>query len=281
MISKDKRILIIGLGLIGGSYAMKLSNLGYKVYAIDIDKNVLEYAINNSIIINDKLSDEELIRKADIIILGLYPLTGLEWIIKNKNYLNKDCIISDVSGVKNNYVEIIQNELANNEFISMHPMAGKEKMGVYYSDPSIFLDANMLIIKTDKNTKRGIEFAYDLANLLEFKNIEVLSPKEHDEIVSFLSQLPHAIAVSLMNSHNNDSLSKYSGDSFRDLTRIAKINEDLWSELFLLNKDTLINDIDSFINALEDLKDKIKEEDKEGLKELFIESTKRRKAFEK
>ena len=280
MINKESNILIVGLGLIGGCYAMKLSSLGYKVYAIDIDKDALEYARNHNIISNELISDEELIIKADYIILCLYPLANIEFIKTYKNKIKPSCIISDVSGIKSNYVEIIQNEISN-EFISMHPMAGKEKSGVYYSDPSIFLKANMLIIKTDKNTFEGINFAIELTRLLEFNHYEILTISEHDEIVSFLSQLPHAIAVSLMTSHNNDSLSKFTGDSFNDLTRIAKINENLWSELFILNKENLINNIDSFINSLNEIKDNIQKENINELKKIFKESTKRRKAFEK
>ena len=280
MINKESNILIVGLGLIGGCYAMKLSSLGYKVYAIDIDKDALEYAKNHNIISNELISDEELIIKADYIILCLYPLANIEFIKTYKNKIKPSCIISDVSGIKSNYVEIIQNEISN-EFISMHPMAGKEKSGVYYSDPSIFLKANMLIIKTDKNTFEGINFAIELTSLLEFNHYEILTISEHDEIVSFLSQLPHAIAVALMTSHNNDSLSKFTGDSFNDLTRIAKINENLWSELFILNKENLINNIDSFINSLNEIKDNIQKENINELKNIFKESTKRRKAFEK
>lgn len=280
MINKESNILIVGLGLIGGCYAMKLSSLGYKVNAIDIDKDALEYAKNHNIISNELISDEELIIKADYIILCLYPLANIEFIKTYKNKIKPSCIISDVSGIKSNYVEIIQNEISN-EFISMHPMAGKEKSGVYYSDPSIFLKANMLIIKTDKNTFEGINFAIELTSLLEFNHYEILTISEHDEIVSFLSQLPHAIAVALMTSHNNDSLSKFTGDSFNDLTRIAKINENLWSELFILNKENLINNIDSFINSLNEIKDNIQKENINELKKIFKESTKRRKAFEK
>ena len=281
MINKGSKFLIVGLGLIGGSYAIKLKSLGYKVYAIDINKDAINYALDNNYIDATNIKEKELINSVDYIVLCLYPLDNIKWIKENKKYLNKKTIITDVSGVKTNYVDIIQNELIDNEFISMHPMAGKEKSGVYHSDPSIFLEANMLIIKEDKNSEQGVNFAISLAKLLEFKNIEIITSKEHDAVVSFLSQLPHAIAVALMNSHNNNSLHRFSGDSFKDLTRIAKINENLWSELFLLNKDILVKDIDSFIETLNEIKNKIKEEDVDSLKDMFKESTKRRKEFEK
>jgi prephenate dehydrogenase len=280
MISLDKKFLIVGLGLIGGSYASKLSSLGYKVYALDLSDEALEFGYSNSFILN-KENDLNLVKECDYIILCLYPLDCIKWVKDNKYLIKEDCIVSDVSGVKSNYVRVIQNELENNEFISMHPMAGKEKSGVFYSDYSIFKDANMIIIQNELNSDRGLDFAYSLSRLLEFKNIEVLDEVSHDKMVSFLSELPHAIAMCLMNSHNNESLERFSGDSFRDLTRIAKINENLWSELFILNKDILVNDIESFILCLNDLKDKIKDSKEEDIKELMRESTKRRKEFER
>ena len=280
MISLDKKFLIVGLGLIGGSYASKLSSLGYKVYALDLNKEALEFGYSNSFILN-KDNDINLVKECDYIILCLYPLDCIKWIKDNKHLIKKDCIVSDVSGVKSNYVRVIQNELENNEFISMHPMAGKEKSGVFYSDYSIFKNANMIIIQNELNSDRGLDFAFSLSRLLEFKNIEVLDEVSHDKMVSFLSELPHVIAMCLMNSRDNESLERFSGDSFRDLTRIAKINENLWSELFILNKDILVKDIESFIDCLNDLKDKIKDSSEEDIKELMRESTKRRKGFER
>ena len=280
MISLDKKFLIVGLGLIGGSYASKLSSLGYKVYALDLNDEALEFGYSNSFILN-KENDLNLVKECDYIILCLYPLDCIKWVKDNKYLIKEDCIVSDVSGVKSNYVRVIQNELENNEFISMHPMAGKEKSGVFYSDYSIFKNANMIIIQNELNSDRGLDFAYSLSRLLEFKNIEVLDEVSHDKMVSFLSELPHAIAMCLMNSHNNESLERLSGDSFRDLTRIAKINENLWSELFILNRDILVKDIESFILCLNDLKDKIKDSKEEDIKELMRESTKRRKGFER
>ena len=135
MISLDKKFLIVGLGLIGGCYASKLSSLGYKVYALDLNDDALEFGYSNSFILN-KENDLNLVKECDYIILCLYPLDCIKWVKDNKYLIKEDCIVSDVSGVKSNYVRVIQNELENNEFVSMHPMAGKEKSGVFYSDYS-------------------------------------------------------------------------------------------------------------------------------------------------
>lgn len=282
MILKDKNILIVGLGLIGGSYAKGLKSKGYKVFGIDIDKETLKYAQENDFIDNKKLTEKELLVQSDIIILSVYPTKIVDFLNENQVYFKKNCLITDTSGVKSSIVNSVLGVLREDiDFVFSHPMAGKESKGIYNADPNTFKGANFLITPTDKNKAESIESIKEIARILEFKNIEIVSIEEHDRIISFLSQLTHAIAVSLMNSKENSHFIKYTGDSFRDLTRIAKINENLWSELFLLNKDYLIDDIDIFMLELENLKNKIVNNDTEGLKELFIKATKRRKEFDK
>lgn len=190
--------------------------------------------------------------------------------------------LTDVSGVKRNIVERIQSILREDlEFCASHPMAGKEVSGVKYADDAIFHIANFIITPTTKNTQAAIATLKEFASILGFTNISVLTPEEHDEMVGFVSQLTHVIAVSLMNTNDNTHLVEYTGDSFRDLTRIAKINENLWSELFFLNKDNLIREIDDFVKEINHLKTKLEQNDVEGLKELFIQSTIRRKRFDR
>ena len=123
--------------------------------------------------------------------------------------------------------------------------------------------------------------AHDIAKLLKFHNVATLSAEEHDLIIGFLSQLTHVIAVSLMNVNDNTHLAEYTGDSFRDLTRIARINEDLWPELFIMNKDNLIKEIDNFTDEMKSFRDLLEKEDFEAMREKLITSTERRKAFEK
>ena len=282
MIERNSNILIVGLGLMGGSYAQRLSDIGYNIYAIDINKDSIEAAKKENVILNNDEDDITLMKKCQIIICCLYPSDTASWIINNQHYFNENTIISDISGVKANVVDKIQEKLRSDlEFISMHPMAGRESKGFENRDTNIFLPANMIIVPTDKNTKKGIDFAYDLSILLRFKNIEVLSVEEHDKMIGYLSQLTHALAVALINCRDSSHLHKYTGDSFRDLTRIAKINETLWSELFFENKENLVPLIDGFINELSKLKECVVNEDEDKLKAMFIESTNRRKAFDK
>lgn len=280
--NKDLRFLVVGLGLMGGSYAYGLSKRGYHVNAIEINQLSIDYAIEHKIIENGSTFDVDMIREADIILFGLYPTTMIEWITSYQKYFKPNILITDVSGVKAKLVDRVQGILRTDvEFIASHPMAGKEVSGVKFCDDEMFKQANFLITPTEKNTPSAIAFLKDFAKVLEFSNISILSPEEHDEMIGYVSQLTHAIAISLMNANGNPELVKYTGDSFRDLTRIARINENLWTELFFYNKENLIREIEDFEKALNVLKDTLVEENAEKLKELMIQSTIRRQYFDK
>ena len=167
------------------------------------------------------------------------------------------------------------------EFIASHPMAGRETSGIAHSAEVNFAPANFIITPTEKNSQAGIDWCRDLAAELGFKRISVLTPAEHDHMIGYVSQLCHAIAVSLMCANDNSSLCEYTGDSFRDLTRIARINEKMWAELFLWNKENLIAEIDQFDSALDQLRDALVADDRDKLEEMFRLSTQRRAAFDK
>lgn len=282
MIKKDTRFLIVGLGLIGGSYAMGLKKNGYHVDAIEINQLSINFAIKNGIIDNGSTFDINLIKNADFIISGLYPNMMVEWFSTYQKYMKSGTFLTDVSGVKCNIIHRVQETLRDDiQFLASHPMAGKEVSGVKFADDSIFHIANFIITPTEKNSDEAIAMLKEFAQILGFSNITVLTPEKHDEMIGFVSQLTHVIAVSLMNTNDNTHLVEYTGDSFRDLTRIAKINENLWSELFFLNKDNLIREIDDFVGEINNLKQKLIQNDIDGLKELFIQSTIRRKLFDR
>ncbi len=279
----ESRVLIVGLGLIGGSYAKALKRIGYNVYAIDKDPNSIDYAIKNEIIDDGSTeADPELISTADVIILALYPKDVCAWILNNQHLFKPGIRITDVTGVKSCIVDDVQNILrADAEFIAAHPMAGRELSGVQNSDDTIFKDANYIVVATDKNTEAAVEWCKRLGRILGFRRVSVLSPKEHDRVIAFVSQLTHCIAVSLMTCTDNEHLVEYTGDSFRDLTRIARINENMWSELFFANKESLLKEMDLFINEFCRIKELIEQDDAEGLKEKMRLSTARRALFDK
>lgn len=280
---KDKSFLIVGLGLLGGSIAVGLKKWNHKIYAIDIDRNAIDYALQKGIIdCGSTEIDAGIIGEADVIISGLYPSLIVDWIAQNQKYFKSGTLVTDVTGVKGAIVDRIQDILRPDcEFIGVHPMAGKEVSGVQHADPAIFLPANLIITPTEKNTQQAIDFIVEMGKELRFNNICQLSVAEHDKMIGYLSQLTHVIAVSLMNANDSKHLKEYTGDSFRDLTRIAKINEHLWTELFLLNKDNLVQQIEDFVSEISDFKDALEREDVEKMKQKFITSTERRKYFDR
>ena len=144
-----------------------------------------------------------------------------------------------------------------------------------------FAPANFIITPTEKNTSEAIQWAKELAGVLGFKHICTLTVQEHDRMIGYVSQLCHAIAVSLMCANDNSSLCEYTGDSFRDLTRIARINDKMWAELFLWNKQNLISEIDQFDAALQEMRSALVADDRDKLEQMFRLSTQRRAAFDK
>lgn len=282
-LNKDMKILIVGLGLIGGSYAEALSKKGYEVGAIDQKQEAIDFALRKGYIASGKTSvDKDYVGKFDIVVFALYPHAFVEWIEKYQNCLKSGAIVTDVTGVKGGVVCDVQNALRKDvEFIAAHPMAGRECSGVENAKAEIFEGANYIVVPTEKNTQEAIELCKDLGRELGFKHISELSVKQHDETVGFLSHLTHCIAVSLMVCKESGHLADYTGDSFRDLTRIAKINEEMWSELFLLNKDEIVEQMNLFEQHFGKLKECIQNDDREGIREMMRLSTKRRKVFDK
>lgn len=283
-LTKDTKILIVGLGVIGGGYAKALTYSGYQhVRCITKNASDIDYALAHGMIeFGTTEIDEELIKESELIIFALYPHVFKTWITEHRNLFSKGTIITDVTGVKSGIVSEIQDLMPDGvEFISAHPMAGREKSGVEFSNAEVFRGANYIVVPTEKNTENAIKICKSLGEALGFSKISELSVKEHDEMIAFLSQLTHCIAVVLMNSNEKTGLEKYTGDSFRDLTRIAKINEVMWSELFALNKDALLSEMDSFIEKFKEFRTMLAEENLEDMKSEMIKATKRRELFDK
>ena len=280
----SKKILIVGLGLIGGSYAKRLKNNGHHVGAITLNQEDIDYAIKNNIIDEGIVEvKKEFVSQFDIVIFALYPSVFIKWIEQYNSYLKKGAIISDVSGVKTEVVYKVQELLENQsvEFIGAHPMAGKEVYGVKNASDTLFEGANFIITPTPVNSQKAIDVITKIAQELGFKTISILTPSKHDEMIAFLSQLTHCIAVSLMTCKESQHLKDYTGDSFRDLTRIANINENMWSELFLMNKNELLSQMDLFIKEFKKLRNSLENEDLETMKDMMKLSTYRRSFFNK
>lgn len=282
-IDKDTNILIVGLGMIGGSYARGLTKKGLKIHAIDTDEDTIQYALENNIIAEGTTeADPAMIGRADVVIFALYPHIFKEWIRDNQQYLKSGAIITDVTGVKVCVVGDVQNMLRDDcEYIAAHPMAGCERLGIRNSNEKIFHAANYIVVPTKRNTEEAKDVCRQIGKLLRFARISELPPDQHDEMIGFVSQLTHCIAMSLMTCNHTEKLEDFTGDSFRDLTRIARIDETMWSELFLLNKDALLHQMKLFTMEFSKLERMLMEADKEGIKDMMRRSTARRKLFDK
>ena len=275
------KVLIVGLGLMGGAYAYRLSNKGYSVYGVDLNQKSIDYAKENKFIIDGSTNASDYLSGMDVIILSIYPQGILNFLKDNNKYFNDKQIITDICGVKSSFVNEATKLAYPACYCSHHPMAGREKIGIEYSKLCIFEGANFLITPTEKTKPFAIDILKQIGKDLGFSRFTVIDINRHDRMIGFTSQLTHAIAVSLVNSDKDPDTKNFIGDSYRDLTRIAMINENLWSELFLENKKYLFEQIKAFENELDKLKNALDNNDKEGLKEIFRSSTKIRKEMEK
>ena len=283
IVNVTKKILIVGLGLLGGSYARALKRFGFHVSAITKEQSSIDYAIREGLIDEGSTElDERIIGEADLVIFALYPHVFVEWIEKHQGLLKSGALLTDVTGVKGSIVYRIQGMLRPDvEFIAAHPMAGREVSGVENSTDKMFVGANYIVTPTDKNTPDAIQTCMELGRLLGFSNVAALSPEEHDEMIGFLSQLTHCIAITLMTCNDKENMEKFTGDSFRDLTRIARINDLMWSELFVANKDALLEQMNLFIDKFQELKTMLETEDIDGMRRMMRHSTQRRALFDK
>lgn len=276
------RIAVIGLGVMGGSFAARFREMGHHVYGSDLNPETIQYALENGIIDEGGPDPDTYLKQADLVLLCLYPTRLSGWLEEHQEKLRPGTLIMEISGVKGNITAPLQEQVRKDlQLLSIHPMCGRESKGIRFSTPRIFDGANFIIVPQPTNTFESVAQASALAKELGCGTISVLSPDEHDEMIAFLSQLTHVIAVSLMNTHENSHLVAYTGDSFRDLTRIAKINEDMWAELFLLNKEKLLEEISDFEASIAHFKEALESEDADEMRRLFIQSTERRKAFDR
>lgn len=273
------RILIVGLGLIGGAYAKKLSELGYEIYGVNHRQESIDFALKNKYIKAGSKDAKDFLNIVDMVIIGTYPSHIIDFLKQYQPYFKKDLLITDVTGVKSNYIEEATKLAKPATYLAHHPMAGREKKGIEFAHEVVFSKANFIItpIEGYEYDNKFFDMLYKIGSDLDFKNISKLDTKSHDFMIGYTSQLTHAIAVALVNSDNKTDTKKFIGDSYRDLTRIAMINEKLWTELFFENKDFLIENIQLFMDQLNQIKEALENNDSDALKELFIKSTKKRK----
>lgn len=266
----DFSITVVGLGLIGGSFAASLKKLKPKnVWGIDVKKETLDNAQKMGIIDKGYIDPEIPLNSSDIVIIALYPEDTVRFVKDNINYFKKGSIITDTTGVKRNVIRKIESLLPDYiDFIGGHPMAGRESQGLKMASEDMFVNSTYILTPSKKSKKKNIDIVSRMAKYIGCKNVVKMTPEEHDSIIAYVSHIPHVIAVSLLNSNMDDiDISLFAAGSFKDATRVASINCDLWTELFMSNKDNVIRFIDELEKNLSVIKDGLEKEDKNVIKE--------------
>nr|WP_312576480.1 prephenate dehydrogenase [Sedimentibacter sp.] len=276
----DLNITIVGIGLIGGSYAKAIrKNINInKLWAIDINIDSLNEAVSTGVIDDGYVAPQFPLENSDLVILCTYPNITIDFLKNNMKHFKKNALITDTIGMKNKIVsEVLSIKRDDLEFIGGHPMSGRESIGYSCSDDSIFKNAQY-ILTPDKNTSASsLNLLKQIITGIGFSEIIEMSPQKHDAKVAFTSQLPHVIACTLMNnSELNDDL-QCVGGSFKDATRVADINSELWSELIFENKYNILNVLNDFIVDITNIYDIIKSDDKNSLISFLNKSSIRRK----
>ncbi len=262
------KITVVGLGLIGGSLCKAIKkHTNHTVYGIDINKETLEMALSQNAI--DAVTDD--LSLADITIVSLYPITTIDYIKENASKFKKGSIVIDTCGIKKAIVDAVTPVLAENDvtFIGVHPMAGREFSGFEYSLDNLFDDASFIITPDKSVSQTKINLIEDFAYSIHFKKVVTATPEEHDQIIAFTSQLAHVVSNAYIKSPTHQKQLGFSAGSFQDLTRVAKLNETMWTPLFLLNKDPLCFEIDYIIARLSEYRDAMQNNDAERLKALL------------
>ena len=271
MLDKSKRYLVVGLGLLGGKYALELSKAGFHVDGINRSEGHLQYALDHGYIASGKTHDfEDLVSQADHIIFGLYPTALIDWFRTYGSLLKPGCIFTDVSGVKTGLVEPVQAMCpAGVEFIASHPMAGRERGGFTSATDSLYVGASMILTPDKRTDMQLLERLKVFFLDIGFASLTFSDPEEHDRIIAFTSQLAHIVSSAYVKSPEAQKRRGFSAGSFQDMTRVARLDEDMWTELFLDDADYLTDELDILIGHLQEYADALKSKDAEHLRALL------------
>lgn len=265
---------IAGLGLIGGSLARALTESGkHEVYGLDRNRSTL-LAAKMVEAITDELTEEN-IGEMDMIFIALYPQATVDFVRQYADKIKKGAIVTDCGGVKRPICAPCEKLAEENGFIFIgaHPMAGTQFSGFNASRGNLFKNATMIVTPKDNTDIRILEKLRGVLDDAGFGAINFTTPEEHDKVIAFTSQLPHVISNAYVKSHTAVRQKGFSAGSYRDLTRVSKLNEKMWTELFFENKDNLCNEIDFLVERLSEYSAALKADDREALVALLKEGT--------
>ena len=276
----DKTIGIIGLGLIGGSLAKALkANTAHTVYGLDICADVMESALALGAI--DATLNENLLAECDTILLALYPEAAIGFARENIHKFKRGAVIIDCGGVKGNVCAALSEFVSNNDryFIGGHPMAGIEKSGFENSFAHLFDGATMILCKDEFTNIIALKAAEMLFSAIGFTKVTITTAEEHDKIIAFTSQLAHIVSNAYIKSETAKNQLGFSAGSYKDLTRVAWLDENMWTELFFENKKHLVAEIESLRERLSKYVEALQENDIATMKVLLVEGKKAKEAI--
>ncbi len=270
-------VLIVGLGLMGGSMAQAIkTRTDCRVLGWNRTRETAERAKADGVI--DAVANEALFRDADLVIIGLYPKASADWLEANLKNLKKGCVITDMVGVKKYMADRLEKPAleAGMHYVGGHPMAGREFSGFDYSLPTLFDGASMILVPNESSGEENIIALEKFFMDLGFGQTVRCTPGQHDKMIAFTSQLAHVVSSAYIKSPEADRHNGYSAGSYRDLTRVAKLNEEMWSELFLCNAEPLAKEIDEIILHLDEYRKAIRSGNRDELTVLLRDGRERK-----
>ena len=265
-------IAVIGLGLIGGSICKTIrKNTSYSCWGMDTDAQTVQQALQTGAI--TRAIEPEDLRQADLTIVCLHPQQTIDFILQNLSNFQPGSTVIDVCGVKKAIIDAVTLPLKQHgvAFIGTHPMAGREFSGFAYAQDTLFDKASFIITPLDDTPKDKLAFIEAFAQALRFKEVVYATPEHHDQVIAFTSQLAHVVSNAYVKSPSLLEERGFSAGSFLDLTRVAKLNEDMWTSLFMLNREPLLFEIETLIQNLEEYRQALQEKDAPSLHELLRE----------
>lgn len=277
----DRQMIgVVGLGLIGGSMCKALIKAGHVMVGMDADRTTEDYA-RLAGVIDDKLTPERL-SQCDYLFIALYPQAAVDYLTRNAASIKPGAVVMDLCGVKRAVCapcfELARQHGFN--YIGGHPMAGTQFSGIKYARDDLFQNATMVMVTREDEDIYMLGRVRELLRDAGFKAVTLTTAEKHDEMIAFTSQLAHVVSNAYVKSPTARAHHSFSAGSYRDLTRVAKLNETMWTELFLDNADYLANELDWIIGALGEYRDAIKAGDAETLKRLLREGRERKEEID-
>ena len=262
---------IVGLGLIGGSLAKAYKAAGHTIFAHEIDESILDFAIMSGAV--DAPLDNDTLQTCELLFIALYPRTAIEYLEETARYIQPETMVIDCCGTKKSVCAagFLLAERYGFTFVGGHPMAGLEQSGFKYSNPDLFKGASMIIVPPVYDDIVFLEKIKTLLAPAEFGRLTVTTADKHDEMIAFTSQMAHLVSNAFIKSPTVSMHKGYSAGSYKDLTRVAWLNETMWAELFLENKENLLSELDLFLTSLNEYKEALQTTDFEKLKALLYD----------